>query len=87
MHEIEHFFADFGEPVTVNGLIARAIVNLADEVVLDEIVVQAPTLELPAEVEAAAGDTCRVRGRPYRIRQVLDQPPDGAIRRLVLAKV
>lgn len=78
---------DFGEVVTVQGATVTAIFNERGEVVLGEAVVQEPTLELPASVVAAEGGVCVVRGTTYRIRQVLDQPPDGAVRLLVLAEV
>lgn len=75
------------ESVTVDGIIVRGIFSIADEVVLDEVVTTAPTLLCSATVAAQSGTACRVRGITYRVRQVLDQPPDGALRQLVLAKV
>jgi len=80
------FFADFGEAVTVNAVAARAIFNTASDVVLGDVLTTAPTLELPATVSAAAGQACVVRGVTYAVRQVIDLPPDGAIRQLVLVR-
>lgn len=85
--DLAPFFADFGEAVTVNGVAAVAIFNSASELVLGDVMTLQPTLEVPATVAAAVGHTCVVRGLGYSVRQVLDQPPDGAIRQLVLALV
>ncbi len=88
LDDVSIFFGDeFAEEVLVNGLLVRGIYSISDEVALDEVIVDAPTLRVPAEVAAAIGDTCRIRGVSFRVRQVLDMPPDGAIRRLVLARV
>lgn len=80
------FFADFGEAVTVQGTAAVGIFNAASELELNEVVVTAPSLELPATVAAAEGNTVVVRSVSYRVRQVIDQPPDGVVRLLVLAR-
>lgn len=81
------FFVDFGEAVTVQGSAAVGIFNTASELVLNDVLVTAPSLELPATVAAAEGGTVVVRGVSYKVRQVIDQPPDGAVRLLVLARV
>lgn len=80
------FFAEFGEAVTVNGAAAVGIFDTASEVVLGDVVTTAPTLELPATVSAAVGQAVVVRGVSYTVRQVVSQPPDGALRVLVLAQ-
>ena len=84
--DLRPYFADFGEAVTVNAVAARAIFNTATEVVLGDVLTIAPTLELPATVLAEAGQACVVRGVTYTVRQVVDLPPDGVIRQLVLAR-
>lgn len=84
--DIAPFFADFGEAVTVQGAAVQAIFNLAGELVLGDVVTTGPSLELPATVAAAEGGAVVVRGVAYRIRQIIDQPPDGAVRLLVLAR-
>lgn len=86
LEDLAPYFADFGEVVTVNAVSARAIFNNASEVVLGDVLTTAPTLELPAAVLAAAGQACVVRGVSYTVRQVIDLPPDGVIRQLVLAR-
>ena len=84
--DLTPYFADFGEAVTVNGVAARGIFNRATEVVLGDAITQAPSLELPASVGAAVGQPCVIRSISYTVRQVLDQPPDGVIRQLVLTR-
>ena len=83
--DLSPFFADFGEAVTVQGTAATGIFDTSADVVLGDVITNAPTLELPATVAAAAGGAVVVRGVSYTIRQVLAQPPDGALRLLVLA--
>lgn len=80
------FVSDFGEDVMVNAVAARAVFDAASELALGDVLMAAPTLLLPATVAAAEGQICVVRGVSYRVRQVLDEPPDGALRRLVLAR-
>jgi hypothetical protein len=80
------FFADFGEGVTVQGASVTGIFNAATMMELGEVLGSDITLEVPATVTAAEGGAVVVRGTNYVIRQVLDQPPDGALRTLVLAR-
>lgn len=77
--------ADFADACTVGGVAALGIFDRATELMLGEALVQAPSLLLPATVVASDGTTVVVRGVSYVVRQVLDQPPDGVLRRLVLA--
>lgn len=84
--DLTPFFADFGEAVTVNAVAARGIFSKAAELVVNDVLTQAVTLELPAAVAASSGHACTVRGVSYTIRQVVDLPPDGAIRQLVLVR-
>lgn len=80
------YFADFGEAVTVDNASAVGIFSAFTEVVLGDVVTTAPALELPATVAASVGSTCVIRGATYKVRQVLDLPPDGVIRQLVLTR-
>ena len=80
------FFAHFGEACTVDGVAAVGILDGASQLVLGDVLITEPSLQLPASVVAAEGGTVIVRGVSYLIRQVLDQPPDGAVRRLVLVR-
>lgn len=75
------------EPVTVAGVAGvAAIFDNATEVVLGDAVVRAPALRVPATVAAAVGNACTVRSVAYLVRHVIDLPPDGAERMLVLAR-
>lgn len=83
---ISQFFSDFAENATVNSVDVQGIFDLAGELVLGDTLTQAPALQVPASVAAAAGQTCVVRGVSYLVRQVIDLPPDGAVRQLVLVR-
>ena len=85
--DLAPFFADFGEDVTVQGTAARGIFDSASDVIFGDVMSTAPALQVPATTNAAEGGTVVVRGSSYKVRQVIDLPPDGAIRQLVLAKV
>jgi hypothetical protein len=89
--ELTLFFdvGDFAESVTVGGVAVTAIFDTESQVVLGEVLSLAPTLLLPTTTAPAAADgtACTVRGVAYLVRQVLLDPPDGALKRLVLAKV
>jgi hypothetical protein len=79
----------FAEAVVVNAVTVSAIVDLDTQVALSDVLYTATTLLLPASAvpAAAEGQACTVRGAAYLIRQVLQEPPDGALVRLVLVKV
>jgi hypothetical protein len=85
--DLAPYFADFGEACTVQGVDVMGIFDSASQLVLDDVLVTQAALQLPASVAAAEGGAVEVRGVSYVIRQVLDLPPDGAIRQLVLARV
>lgn len=87
VEDLAPYFADFGEACTVQGAAVRGIFNQASQLVLEDVLITEPSLQLPASVAAAEGGTVVVRGVTYKIRQVLDQPPDAALRLLVLARV
>lgn len=80
--------AEFADAVVVGGLTVSAVFDAESQVALGEVVILAPTLLLPAATAPAAADgtVCVVRGLNYRVRQVLLEPPDGVLKRLVLAK-
>lgn len=87
VEDLTPYFADFGEAVTVQGVAATGIFDTASDVIFGDVISTAPALQLPATVAAAEGGTVVVRGTSYKVRQVLDLPPDGVIRQLVLARV
>ena len=85
--DLSDFFTDFGEDCTVQGVPAVGIFNRAGQLVLDDVLITEPSLKLPTTVAAAEGGVVLLRGATYKIRQVLPQPPDGALQVLVLAAV
>lgn len=82
-------FADFGQAGTLAGVPVRLIFDTDTEIFDGEQVVQAPSalLQPGAAVTAAEGQTVVLSRGSYKVRQVLDQPPDGFFQRLVLARV
>lgn len=85
--DLTPYFADFGEPAVVQGASVTGIFDSASQLVLGDVLIAEPSLRVPASVAASEGGAVQVRGVGYRIRQVLDLPPDGAMRQLVLARV
>lgn len=88
--DLAAFFAtdDFADSVTVGGVAVQAIFDVESQVVVGELITLAPTLLLPAASAPAAADgtACVVRSVNYTVRQVLLEPPDGALKRLVLTR-
>jgi hypothetical protein len=81
------FFADFGEGATLAGVAVRGMVNVESFDELDTVVQRTDFLLQPtAAVTAAVGQSLVLRGTTYTVRQVLKEPPDGVLQRLVLAR-
>lgn len=76
------------EPVRINGVDLTAMVDRGSQVLDGGLLLTELSLLLPAAwVPAAAeGQAVLIGAVPHRIRQVLDEPPDGHLRRLILAK-
>lgn len=85
--DLTPYFADFGEDCVVQGAGVRGIFDSATQLVLGEVLAAEPSLRVPASVAASEGGAVQVRGTSYVIRQVQDEPPDGAIRILTLVAV
>jgi hypothetical protein len=85
------FFADFAVAATLASasVSAGAIVDAQSVVEVDGVVTQAPTALLRSSdaVSAAPNQTFVADSVTYRVRQVLREPPDGALTRLVLVRV
>ena len=79
--------AALGEPLTLAGQPVTGLFDLAGEVMLDGLLTTATTASVPASAGAAAGQVLQRGSVSYRVRQVLPEPPDGLLHRLVLAKV
>ncbi len=86
MDDLDAYFNLLGEDLQLAGSPVRGIFSQQGEVVLDGFQTTATTAEVSAEAAAAQGQTL-VRGSlSYKVRQVLPQPPDGAVHLLVLGK-
>lgn len=86
--DITPFFADFGVAATLNGAAVTAIVDTHSVVEVDGVLTQEPTATLKtAQASAAApGQSFVASAVSYLVRQVLRQPPDGAVTQLVLTR-
>jgi hypothetical protein len=83
------FFADFAVDATLNGSTVQAIVDTSSFVELDGVLTQGPSAQLTTaqSASAAPGQAFVASAVNYTVRQVLREPPDGALTRLVLARV
>ena len=72
------------ELVTVEGVETPAIFESSSELVLDDVLIRAPTARMPFTAAAIEGGSCTARGTVYVIRQVRHLPPDGRELLLVL---
>lgn len=83
------YFADFAIAGTVNGVAVRGLLELeAYDDGPGGVVTQRTSvlLEPGAAVTPAVGHAAVYDGVTYTVRQVLREPPDGALTRLVLAR-
>lgn len=80
-------FADFGVAATLAGVAVRGILDV-DSPNEFEAITQGPSflLQPTTAVTPAAGQALVVGSTSYIVRQVLKEPPDGALQRLVLAR-
>jgi hypothetical protein len=87
--DLSVFFADFGVSATLNGSAVTAMVDTSTELVLDGELTQAPSalLKTSDAASAAQGQSFVASAVSYLVRQVLREPPDGALTRLVLVRV
>jgi hypothetical protein len=84
--DVTVYFADFGEEITVDYVPTTAIFDLSTELQLGDVLQQAPSVLVPSTVVAVVGSAVVARSVNYTVRQVLDEPPDSVLRRLVLAR-
>lgn len=87
--DLTAFFADFATTATLDGADVTAIVDSATVGEFgDGVLTTAPTALLAsAQAEAAAaGQAFSAGAIDYVVRQVLREPPDGALTRLVLVR-
>jgi hypothetical protein len=83
------YFADFGIAATLAGLPVTGILDMqAAEDGLGTVAQQQEFLLQPgAGVTPAGGQVLVAQGISYTVRQVLKEPPDGVLQRLVIARV
>jgi hypothetical protein len=78
----------FGVAATLASNALVAVFDSAAEIVIDDVITQAPAATVRAvdAPAAASGQAFVVDAVSYTVRQVLRLPPDGAWLRLVLAR-
>jgi hypothetical protein len=77
-----------GEGVLLAGQPVDGIFEASSVVEQSEVITVAPTfLTLAAGSAAAEGQILSRTGSSYKVRQVLQEPPDGAMLRLLLVRV
>lgn len=86
--DVSSYFADFGTQALLAGV---AVTGLLDMQTADDsfgtVTQQQDFLLKPgAAVTPASGQVLVAAGVTYTVRQVLAEPPDGALKRLVLAR-
>lgn len=82
------FFTEFGVDATLAGSAVRAIVDTESVIELDGVLTQKPTAILVTSSAASTtqGQSFVADAITYTVRQVLREPPDGLLTRLVLAR-
>ena len=87
--DLSLFFADFGVAATLAGSAVAAIVDTQSLIEVDGVMTQQPTALVVSSTASAAvpGQAFVASSVSYTVRQVLKEPPDGALTRLVLARI
>lgn len=88
VEDLTPFLADFGVDATLAGSPVRAIVDTETDLVLDGVETQRPTALLKTSDATATtpGAAFVASAVTYTVRQVLREPPDGVMTRLVLSR-
>ena len=79
-------FADFGAAATLNGVAVRGLLDLATDVWDGQAATQSTSYLLPTGSTPVVGQVLITGGISYTVRQVLAEPPDGALQRLILVR-
>lgn len=89
VEDLTPFFADFAVDATLAGSPLRAIVDTASVLELDGVITQQPSALVKSSDASSASpaQAFAASSVSYTVRQVLKEPPDGALTRLVLARV
>lgn len=81
------FFEDFATTGTLAGVAVRGLLDVESANDFDTITQHTSCLLQPTTaVTAAVGQTLVLAGVTYTVRQVLQEPPDGALLRLIVAR-
>ena len=88
VEDLTPFLADFGVDATLGGNSVRALIDTESLVELDGFLTQRPEALLRTEDASGTspGDAFTANAVTYSVRQVLREPPDGALTRLVLSR-
>lgn len=78
---------ELGESLILDGTAVLGVFDVAGEVVLDGLVTTSTVALVLTSTGAALGQVLVRGSTSYRVRQVLPEPPDGLLVRLVLARV
>ena len=86
--DLNAYLSVFGAAATLAGVAVTAVVDVASELVVDDVLTTGPaaTLLATAAPAAAAGQALVAAGVTYTVRQVARLPPDGALLHLVLVR-
>lgn len=85
-HNLAAQLQDAGEPMTLAGAPLHGLFDLDGQVMLDGVVSATTTATVLATAGAQRGQTLVRQSVSYLVKQVLPEPPDGALHLLVLAK-
>ena len=88
VEDLSVFFADFSTTGTLAGVSVQGVFDLATVEEGPGALTQLTTflLDPTAVVTPAQGQSLVVGATTYTVRQVLLEPPDGAMKRLVLTR-
>ncbi len=81
------YFADFAQAGTLAGVDVSGILDVDSQDEFSTVTQRTTFLLKPTTaVGASVGQQLVTGGVTYTVRQVLQEPPDGALKRLVLAR-
>lgn len=88
VEDLAPLFADFGVAATLAGTAVRGILDVEDTDEGPGLITRRLSfvLQPTTSVTPAAGQALVAGSVTYTVRQVISEPPDGALVRLVLAR-
>jgi hypothetical protein len=84
--DLADMLQDAGEPMTLAGVPLHGLFDVDGQVMLEGVTSATTTATVLATAGAQRNQTLVRQGVNYLVRQVLPEPPDGALHLLVLAK-